>query len=186
MNSCPFPTFLGGKPRTTALRPWLWGTTLAGSPEHSPRSNCSRQAMRGLLVTNLERGSPLRLRVGRSVVRGKQRETFRRKSLEVGTGRPSGLGRRLSIEGADKLVQPPEAAYGTLYPVPPVESLPFESLRAVSLSNRSNGQVERQNAPCVSPDPKKTNQDKAANPPLLPCTVCAMETMHGVQSYGSG
>ena len=32
-----------------------------------------------------------------------------------------------------------------VYPVPPVESL-----RALSLSN---GQVERQNAPCVSPDP---------------------------------
>ncbi len=50
------------------------------------------------------------------MVRGKQRETFRRKSLEVGVGRPSGLGRRLSIDGADKLVQPPEAAYGPLDP----------------------------------------------------------------------
>ncbi len=38
-----------GKPRTTGLRPWLWGTALAGSPEHSPP----------------------RLRTGRSVVRGK-------------------------------------------------------------------------------------------------------------------
>ena len=36
---------------------------------------------------------------------------------------------------------------GLIYPVPPVESLPFESLRALSLSN---GQVERQNAPHVS------------------------------------
>ncbi len=33
-------------------------------------------------------------------------------------GRPSGLGGRLSIDGADKLVQLPEAAYGTLDPVP--------------------------------------------------------------------
>ncbi len=34
-----------------------------------------------------------------------------------------------------------------VYPEPPVESLPFESLRAVSLSNR---QVERQNAADVT------------------------------------
>jgi len=68
-----------------------------------------------------------------------------------------------------------------VYPVPPVDSLPFEglmvrvphhdpehgrrvmavslpfeSLRALSLSKRSNRsyrQVERQSAPCVSPDP---------------------------------
>ncbi len=37
-----------------------------------------------------------------------------------------------------------------VYPVPPVESLPFESLRALSSSNE---QVERQNTPCVSPGP---------------------------------
>jgi len=27
----------GGKPRTTDLRPWLWGASLRGSSEHSPR-----------------------------------------------------------------------------------------------------------------------------------------------------
>ncbi len=43
----------------------------------------------------------------------------------------------------------PSAVMGSDCPVYPVS--PVETLRAVSLSNRSNGQVERQNAPCVSP-----------------------------------
>ncbi len=37
-----------GKPRTTDLRPWRWGTSLAGSSEHtSPRSRTGRSVVRG-------------------------------------------------------------------------------------------------------------------------------------------
>jgi activator of HSP90 ATPase len=37
-----------GKPRTTDLRPWLWGTALVGSSEHSsPRSRTERSVVRG-------------------------------------------------------------------------------------------------------------------------------------------
>jgi len=35
-----------GKPRTTGLRPWLWGTAPVGSQEHSPRSNIVLQRAR--------------------------------------------------------------------------------------------------------------------------------------------
>jgi len=48
-----------GKPRTTGLRPWLWGTALTGSPEHSST----------------------RLRTERSVVRGKGLMTHQAKNL---------------------------------------------------------------------------------------------------------
>ncbi len=37
-RSCSGPFVVLGKPRTTDLRPWLWGASLAGSPVHSPRT----------------------------------------------------------------------------------------------------------------------------------------------------
>jgi len=41
------------KPRTTGLRPWLWGTTLVGTPEHSsPRLRTGRSVVRGKLKVN--------------------------------------------------------------------------------------------------------------------------------------
>jgi len=54
-----------GKPRTTDLRPWLWGATLTGRSEHS-----SRTIVVGVGI-EIVRGSSLHLRTGRSVVRGK-------------------------------------------------------------------------------------------------------------------
>ncbi len=62
---------LSSKPRTTDLRPWLWGAAFRGSPEHSPRSNRAGSGTHRFLTTELERGSSPRLRTGRSVVRGK-------------------------------------------------------------------------------------------------------------------
>ncbi len=56
---------LGSKPRTTDLRPWLWGAALAGSSEHSPRT------IMVWVGVEIVRGSSPRSRTGRSVVRGK-------------------------------------------------------------------------------------------------------------------
>jgi len=60
------------KPRTTGSSPWLWGTTLAGSPEHSPREIAVGGVHKVLTETIISQGESPRLRTGRSVVRGKQ------------------------------------------------------------------------------------------------------------------
>ncbi len=61
------------KPRTTDLRLWLWGTALAGSPEHLPREIAGRGVHKALTEMIISQGESPRLRTGRSVVRGKQR-----------------------------------------------------------------------------------------------------------------
>ena len=60
---------LPSKPRTTDLRPWLWGAALRGSPEHSPRT-----IVFGVWA-EIVRGLSSHSRAGRSVVRGKQPDT---------------------------------------------------------------------------------------------------------------
>jgi len=60
-----------GKPRTTDLRPWLWGTALRGTSEHSPRSENLRSLVFVLPLRVSDRGSSPHSRTGRSVVRGK-------------------------------------------------------------------------------------------------------------------
>ena len=53
-----------GKPRTTDLRPWLWGDALRGSSEHSsPHSRAGRSVVRGKLLL-----SELAQRVGRLIL----------------------------------------------------------------------------------------------------------------------
>jgi len=48
------------KPRTTDLRPWLWGAALAGSSEHSsPRSRTGPSLVRGKGMLNKFMAHPL-------------------------------------------------------------------------------------------------------------------------------
>ena len=60
------------KPRTTELRPSLWGVALRDGSKHSPRPNRSGQLPYHSHVAELERGSSPHLRTGRSVIRGKR------------------------------------------------------------------------------------------------------------------
>jgi len=74
------------KPRTTDLRPWLWGAALIGRSEHSPRSNRAGYGTHRFLTTDLERGSSLHLRTGRFVVRGKPARFLEKPSPNFGKG----------------------------------------------------------------------------------------------------
>jgi len=77
------------KPRTTDLRPWLWGETLRGSPE--PSSPYSR--------------------AGRSVVRGKRRE-FVRRLRKVGFDGPySGTQHHFMVYQQHRLAIPSNTEY---------------------------------------------------------------------------
>ena len=82
---------LNSKPRTTGLLPWLWGTALAGSPEHSPREIIFSVKTLQTPLAAISRGEspPVeslwvegRLRTGRSVVRP-------RGSRQVVRGKPA-------------------------------------------------------------------------------------------------
>jgi hypothetical protein len=54
-----------GKPRTTDLRPWLWGAALAGSSEHLPREIGARAVFKVSTEEIISRGESPRSRTGR-------------------------------------------------------------------------------------------------------------------------
>ncbi len=80
------------KPRTTVLRPWLCGTTLAERPEQFPREIAAKGVHKVVTEKIISQGEfpPVeslwverRLRMGRSVVRGKSNKTYRGKRLSM-------------------------------------------------------------------------------------------------------
>ncbi len=51
------PLYSRGKPRTTGLRPWLWGNALTGTPEHSsPYIRTGRSVVQGKYILNSLQG----------------------------------------------------------------------------------------------------------------------------------
>ena len=52
---------LSGKPRTTVLRPSLWGTTIAGNSEHLPREIADRGVHKALTEKIVSQGESPRL-----------------------------------------------------------------------------------------------------------------------------
>ncbi len=63
---------VNNNPRTTDLRPWLWGAALTGRSEHLPREIAARGVHKALTEKIISQGESPRLRTGRSVVRGKR------------------------------------------------------------------------------------------------------------------
>ena len=64
--------YLQRKPRTTDLRPWLWGASLRGSSEHSPREIAVRGVHKVVTEKIISQGESPDSRPERSVVRGKR------------------------------------------------------------------------------------------------------------------
>jgi len=62
---------IAGEPRTTDLRPWLWGAAPTGRSEHSPREIAARGVHKALTERIISQGESPRLCTGRSVERGK-------------------------------------------------------------------------------------------------------------------